>query len=245
MPLESSPAFVLGTSPLNEQDKIVHLLTLDRGILRAVAPGAFKTGNRFGAKLELFTEAQFFYYWREERELITLSKAETIQSHFEIVSQADNVFYFYLISEIIQKMVPHNHKDERVFRLVHAILSARGQDRPMADILLYFLIWLLRIEGMMFKPRLCYSCFQKGIERAWIRSDFRGVLCRQCRTDETEVLDKSELMYIDWTQRHNPGDVCDWRGQLNIKKLIRQMIKKMSHHGECTFTSTRYLPEFQ
>jgi DNA repair protein RecO (recombination protein O) len=245
MPLESSAAFVLGTSPLNEQDKIVHMLTEDRGILKAVAPGAFKSGNRFGAKLELFSEARFFYYWREERELITLSKAEMIRSHFEMVSRAENVFYFYLIAEVTQKMVPHNQKDQRVFRLIRAVLSAGSEGRAMADILLYFLVWLLRIEGMMFKPRLCYNCFKRDIDQAWIRTDFRGILCGNCRTDEREMLGRSELEYIDWTQRHGPEEVGEWQGRLNTRKLISQMIRKMAHHGECGFSSTRYLPGFK
>ena len=56
MPIGSTQAFVLSAAPLNEQDKLVFLLTVEKGILKAVAPGALKAKNRFGALLELFTD---------------------------------------------------------------------------------------------------------------------------------------------------------------------------------------------
>ena len=65
MPLASTQALILGSFPINEQDKLTQLLTTDRGILKAVAPGALKSNNRFGSLLELFTEGNFIYYWNE------------------------------------------------------------------------------------------------------------------------------------------------------------------------------------
>ena len=48
MPQASTRALVLSATPLNEQDKLVWLLTSNRGMLKAVAPGAAKLKNRFG-----------------------------------------------------------------------------------------------------------------------------------------------------------------------------------------------------
>jgi len=117
MPNASTRAFVLGTSPFNEQDKLVHLLTFDRGILRAIAPGALKNRNRFGSLLELFTEGEFQYYWKEDKEMITLSKGDIVKSYFNTVSEPQNIFYFYLVSEILLKFIPYNHRDKRIYRV--------------------------------------------------------------------------------------------------------------------------------
>jgi DNA repair protein RecO (recombination protein O) len=126
MPYASTQAFVLGGMPLKEQDKLVHLLTTNRGILKAMAPGSSKVRNRFGSLFEIFTEGEFVYYWQEEKELVTISKGEIINSYFNIVSLPENIFYFYLISEILLKFVPFNHKDKRLYRLLHAILQNRA-----------------------------------------------------------------------------------------------------------------------
>lgn len=96
MPQASTLALVLAQTPLKEQDKLVTLLTAEQGLLKAVAPGAAKMKNRFGSLLELFTEGEFNYYWRQDRESVTLGKGEIRRSFFPVVSAAENVFYFFL-----------------------------------------------------------------------------------------------------------------------------------------------------
>ncbi len=98
MPHASAQAFVLGATPFNEQDKLVVLLTKNKGILKAVAPGSFKYRNRFGSLLELFTEGDFQYYWKENKDLITLSQGDIIKSNFNIVSDIQNVFFLMAFS---------------------------------------------------------------------------------------------------------------------------------------------------
>jgi DNA repair protein RecO (recombination protein O) len=245
MPLASTRAFVLGSSPFSEQDRLVHLLTLERGILRAMAPGSLKARNRFGALFELFTEGEFHYYWQENRELITISRGEIIQSHFQIVSDPRNIFYFYLAADVLLKFIPYNHRDQRLYRLLNAILSHREEGVEINLLLLYFLIWVLRIEGMMFNPRICYNCYAKDLRQAWFKKDFRGILCPQCRTDESLELLGDELQYIMWTEKNSPKESAKWRDKIDTAKMIRAFSKKIEYHGECTLKSTRYLPEFR
>ncbi len=165
MPQASTSALVLSTSPLNEQDKLVCLLTANHGLLKAVAPGAAKMKNRFGSLLELFTAGDFFYYWHEEKELATLSKGEIRQSFFAVVSAAENVFYFYLIAEIVLKFIPQNQRDDRLYKLLLAILRGRENKFAMDWLLLYFLVWFLRNEGLLFNPERCANCSGPGLDQ--------------------------------------------------------------------------------
>ena len=245
MPIGSTQAFVLSTTPLNEQDKLVSLLTAEKGILKAVAPGSLKAGNRFGALLELFTEGDFFYYWKENKEIITISKGEIINSHFNLVSDSTNIFYFYMISEVLLKFVPANQRDKRIYRLIASIIKSRENGTDMAQLLLYFLVWILRIEGMMFDPQVCYNCFCKDIRMAWLKTDFRGILCQKCRTSEKFMLKNEELQYIKWTESNSPSHLNSWNKKIDEAKLIRIFIKKIEHHGECAFKSSLYLSQFK
>ena len=70
MPIAENNAFVIGSKPFGEQDKLVYLLTEDQGIKKGIAPGANKHKNRFGAVFELFTEGHFIYNWKELKNLI-------------------------------------------------------------------------------------------------------------------------------------------------------------------------------
>ncbi len=245
MPQGQCHAFVLGSSVLNEQDKLVHLFTLDRGNIKAIAPGACKAKSRFGSTLEILTEGSFVYYWKEEKELITLQKGEIIQSHFSLVSDAHNIFYFYLVAEIILKLIPPQQKETRAYKLVKATLEHREKGVSMPQSTLYFLIWILRIEGMMFRPDSCVNCQSRQLTTAWVRSDYRGLLCHQCRTNEITRLTSDELEYIKTTESQNPA-VCDpWKDKIDIAKLIRIFVQKIQYHSEITFTCPRYLPEFR
>lgn len=245
MPTASTKAYILASMPFNEQDKLVHLLTQRRGILKAIAPGSLKSKNRFGALLELFTEGHFFYYWNEEKELITLSKGDILTSYFNTVSRPENIFYFYTISEIILKLVPFQQKDERIFRLLSTILQNNNTGIRMDMLLLYFLIWILRIEGMMFNPRICYSCFAKNIQSAWLKKDFRGILCSNCKSTERLKFNGEELLYIQWTQKNSPEKSEDWMENIDPSKLIQVFVKKIENHAECSLKSKRFLPEFK
>jgi DNA repair protein RecO (recombination protein O) len=244
MPIASTRAFVLGSSPFSEQDRLVHLLTEDRGILKAMAPGSLKARNRFGSLFELFTEGEFHYYWQENRELITISKGEIIHSYFPVVSEPRNIFYFYMIAEVFLHFVCYDHKEQRLYRLLHAILEQREEGIAMDLLLLYFLIWVLRIEGMMFNPGTCYNCHEKNPDRAWFKKDFRGILCQKCKSTEGMVLHRGELDYIRWTETHSPKESTGWEKKIDTPKLIRSFTRKIQYHGECSIKSSQYLKEF-
>ena len=245
MPQASTSALVLSATPLNEQDKLVCLLTANSGLLKAVAPGAAKMKNRFGSLLELFTAGDFFYYWHEEKELATLSKGEIRESFFSVVSTAQNIFYFYLIAEIVLKFIPLNQGDDRIYKLLLAILHAREDNLAMDWLLLYFLVWFLRSEGLLFNPEKCVNCSTAGLTRAWVRSDYRGLLCSNCKTNERLTLNREELAYLEWTKRHHPRDAEQWNGRFLPGPLIRLLVGKLEYHGEFALQSSRYLPEFR
>ncbi|MBN2346393.1 MAG: DNA repair protein RecO [Candidatus Aminicenantes bacterium] len=245
MPQESAVAMVLSSAPLREQDKQVTLLTRENGLLKAVAPGASKLKNRFGSLLELFTEGEFHYYWREDREWVTLSKGEIRKSFFPVVSAAENVFYFYFLAEIVLQMIPVNHRDTRVYKLLSAILQARERGLAMEWLLPYFLVWMLRDEGLLFNPERCSNCRNGIRERAWLRDDYRGLLCPSCRRGEALVIGRQELEFIAWTKSAPPGQCAAWAGRFAPAPLIRLLTGAIEHHGEFTLQSRRYLPEFR
>ncbi|MCI0470647.1 MAG: DNA repair protein RecO C-terminal domain-containing protein, partial [Candidatus Aminicenantes bacterium] len=162
-----------------------------------------------------------------------------------IVSMPENIFYFYLVAEILLKFVPYEHQDKRLYRLLHTILENRAGGAAMDSLLLYFLLWILRIEGMMFSPDICYNCYRENLEKAWLKEDFRGILCGSCRTDERLILNREDLQYIHWTQHHSPGDLSTRQGKIDQAHLIRVFKSKIEYHGEFTLKSSQYLPQFR
>ena len=85
VPLYREAAIVLRTQKLGEADRIVTLLTRERGLVRAVAKGVRKTKSRFGARLEPAMVVDVMCY--EGRNLDTVTQAETIAPYGEAIAR--------------------------------------------------------------------------------------------------------------------------------------------------------------
>src|SRR5437764_6921542 len=73
-------AVVLRSLRYGEADRVLHLFTLERGRVNAIAKGVRKTGSRFGGRLEPLTVADL--QLREGRgELQTVSGADITRHH--------------------------------------------------------------------------------------------------------------------------------------------------------------------
>jgi len=243
MPLQSAKAMVIGTTVFNEQDKIVHLLTSGEGIKKVVAKGSSKGRNRFGSLLELFTEGEFFFYAKENRDLATLSKGEVIVSYFETVSAPDRVFYFYLMAEILMKFVPRNFDTERIYKLVKSVLQNSPEHPDISQLLLYYMTWILRIEGMMFETGRCGACGKFSPDTGWVMHDYRGIVCDRCRTGEQVPLGSRALEYAEWSKRNDTSAVFTELSEADRKNLFQVLKNKIEFHGEIALHAARYLAD--
>src|SRR5438105_9265134 len=75
-------AVVLRSFRLGEADRVLHLYTLERGRIGAVAKGIRKTKSRFGARLEPLSHAELMLH-QGSGELQTVTGVELIRSHRE------------------------------------------------------------------------------------------------------------------------------------------------------------------
>src|SRR5437879_10783161 len=73
-------AVVLRSFRLGEADRVLHLYTLDRGRVGAVAKGVRKTKSRFGARLEPLSHVDLMLH-QGSGELQTVTGVELIRPH--------------------------------------------------------------------------------------------------------------------------------------------------------------------
>ena len=201
--------------------------------------------SRFGASLEMFTEADFLYYAKEDQATVTLSKVDPVRSFFDLVSHPENIFYFSLMSESIMRLLPIHQKEERVYRLVGSVLDAAAIGEPIRILSVYFLAWLLRIQGIRFTPGICSRCNRTDLSIAWVRDDFRGVLCATCHRVETRKLEREEIKFLEWTRSHPPENSSSEAPEADTVGLLRTLVRKIEYQAELPLTSARCLPEFQ
>ncbi|MGZ4360199.1 MAG: DNA repair protein RecO, partial [Gaiellaceae bacterium] len=73
-------AVVLRSMRLGEADRVLHLYSLERGRIGAVAKGIRKTKSRFGARLEPLSHVELLVH-EGRGELGTVTGVELIRSH--------------------------------------------------------------------------------------------------------------------------------------------------------------------
>ena len=159
MPLHDAQAFVLRTYKLAEADKICVLLTRQSGKLRGIAYGAQKMKSRFGSSLEPFTEVSLTYFEKEGRDLVSISNAEIVQSHFgDASASVEAGAAMSYLSELLCEFLPDHEPNETVYRLVAAALEAFGDGRDLNAVVRYFEVWMLKLAGFYPDLRSCAAC---------------------------------------------------------------------------------------
>jgi DNA repair protein RecO (recombination protein O) len=159
MGLVNTDAIVLRTYNLAEADRIAVCLTRNAGLVRAVAKGARRMKSRFGAALEPFTLIRLAFYERENRELVSISNAEILKSHFDLAAHLEVSEVLAYIGELVGDFAPPHEVNEKLFRMVAACIEAlEAAPESSRLVLRYFEVWLLRLAGLFPDVRSCADC---------------------------------------------------------------------------------------
>jgi len=207
MPLHETDAFVLRTFTIKEADKICVFFTREAGKLRGVAHGARRLKSRFGASLEPFTEVSLVYFQKENKELVSISNCEIINSQFVEGLSSETLGVIHYLAELVIEFVPDHEPNERVYRLISATLDslrricgagANNRDQKLPAIVRYFEIWMLKLAGFFPHWKNCGACEKNlaGEAAVWLTNE--GIpQCSACSGGRGE-----ELKPLVWRTIH-------------------------------------------
>jgi DNA repair protein RecO (recombination protein O) len=180
-----SDAVVLRSFRYGEADRVLHLYTLDRGRVGALAKGVRKTRSRFGARLEPLSHAELVLH-EGRGELQTVTGVELLRSHHDVREDSYRLGIGMVGAEAMLKLFPEQERNQRAFRALTRFLDVldgvepRTGQRPALDPLaLSFQLKLLWLSGYL--PHLT-SCAECGAETNLSSYSPRagGALCGAC-----------------------------------------------------------------
>jgi DNA repair protein RecO (recombination protein O) len=182
MPLHETDAFVLRTFTIKEADKVCVFFTREAGKLRGVARGARRLKSRFGASLEPFTEVSLVYFQKENKDLVSISNCEIINSQFVEGLSSETLGVIHYLAELVIEFVPDHEPNERVYRLICATLEslrrigvadAKDRDEKLPAIVRYFEIWMLKLAGFFPHWKSCGACERNlaGEAAVWLTNE--------------------------------------------------------------------------
>jgi DNA repair protein RecO (recombination protein O) len=207
MPTDQAEAIVLRTSNVGDQDKIAVFFCHDKGLLRGVAKGARKFGNRFGSSLEPMSVVRVFYYEKERRELVTVSGCDLIESFFEIQAEPATAFLLTYFAELIEEFAPARAREEVLYRLLLSILHClkEGGDRDFAAA--YFEAWFLQANGLLPDLAFCRQC-RKPLPAGWLAPKRDGAYCSDCAPVKKEEVPAETQAFLRWARKNPPPGGC-------------------------------------
>ena len=228
MPLDQTEAIVLRSFNIGDQDKVVVFFSRDKGLLRGVAKGARKFGNRFGSSLEPMSLVEVFYYEKEHKDLVTVSQADLIESFFEVHGDFRSACTLAYFAELVEEFFPSRAKEDLVFRLLYSVLQAIKDKGDLGLLSRYFEAWFLQINGLLPDFRRCRKCRKRLTEGGWLSPRMDGVYCGVCAPLKKEAVPAEFAPFLDWARKNAPsiegGPSCS-AGQLEaIGRTLQSII---------------------
>jgi len=207
MPTDQAEAIVLRTTNVGDQDKIAVLFCREKGVLRGVAKGARKFGNRFGSSLEPMSVVRVFYYEKERRDLVTVSGCDLLESFFEIQVEPATAFLLTYFAELVEEFAPVRAHEDVLYRLLLSVLRClkAGGEREFAAA--YFEAWFLQANGLLPDLSGCRKC-RKALAAGWLAPRRDGAYCPDCAPLRKDEVPAAIGDFLRWIRKNPPSGAC-------------------------------------
>jgi DNA repair protein RecO (recombination protein O) len=181
-------AVVLRSFRLGEADRVLHLYTLARGRVGAVAKGIRKTKSRFGARLEPLSHVELMLH-EGAGELQTVTGVELLHSHHAAREQRYPLGVGLVGAEAMLRLFTEQEANPRAFQALTRFLELLdtlpvADRRPSLDPLaLSFQLKLLWLSGYLPHLTSCANCGSQDVPLIGYSPAAGGAVCAGCRAD--------------------------------------------------------------
>ena len=211
MPAEKTLAIVIRTIPFGETSSVVAIYCREFGKLRALAKGAWRPKSSFDGGLDLLSTSQVLVLQKSSGGLDLLTEA-SLESRFRVGRSLTAVLGGLHVAELLDVLTADADPHPELFDVAHATLRRlsdwRGDDAPLASVLLRAELALLRLVGHAAETGCCVEC--RGSLPATGRTAFGmlegGTLCDDCRRGRRAVvsLSAAALALLRRLGEHHP-----------------------------------------
>jgi DNA repair protein RecO (recombination protein O) len=178
-------AVVLRSLRFGEADRVLHLYTLERGRIGALAKGIRKTKSRFGARLEPLSHVELMLH-QGSGELQTVTGVELVGSHRAAREDSYRLGVGLVGAEAMLRLFTEQERNPRAFQALTRFLELldgleHGAERPGLDpLVLSFQLKLLWLSGYLPHLTSCAECGRDDEALVGYSASAGGAVCRGC-----------------------------------------------------------------
>ncbi len=171
---------VLRSYSFGEADKVVILISPNRGKLRTVAKGIRKTKSRFGGRLEPFSHVDLVLY--EGRNLDTITQVSVIEAFPRLRADYDAVILANAMTEVVDAVVQEDEAAFGLFLTLQRGLMALEAGNRSRDVLVTVFLRVADILGVAPSLDRCAGCGRAESGPEHFRFGFAagGLICEAC-----------------------------------------------------------------
>jgi len=195
-------AVVLRSFRFGEADRVLHLYTLERGRIGAVAKGIRKTKSRFGARLEPLSHVELMLH-QGSGELQTVTGVELIRSHHESREQQYRLGVGLLGAEAMLRLFTEQETNPRAFQALTRFLDLLDVLEPLATrtslepLALSFQLKLLWLSGYLPHLTSCADCGTESEPLVGYSAKAGGAVCGDCSVGGSLALSPAGIAGIE------------------------------------------------
>lgn len=220
-------AIVLKRSDVGEADRLLTLLTLQRGKLRAVAKGARKPSARKTGHVELFNSVELQIAVAREIDLVL--QAQTLEPFLHLRDDLDRLSYAYYFAELVDRLVEEEIEQREVYDLMLDALHWLETTQHLSRTARFFEMQLLDTLGYRPQLHICiHSKEDLQPEENFFSPEAGGILKPQYRDNYRDSISVpvNALKVLRYLQNRNFLDI----EQLKLSPQVESEVEAILHY---------------
>ncbi len=205
----TTKALIIGIKNWGEADKIITLLSPERGRIKAAAFGCRRPKSILAGSLQMFNHVEVQI--REGEKLDTVKSCSLLQVYRIMSSDFQAMAYGAFVAETASKLAIENFPQQDMYNRLLDIFAAFGGRNPRVAALAAA-YQLLEYSGMQMNYQYCGECNCELQEDGFFSFEAGGALCGSCASAYRQRLGEQEtfpygsevrafilqLLQLDW-----------------------------------------------
>jgi len=187
MGVTKTQGIVLKYTNFGEADKILTILTRNKGKIKAIAKGCRKPKSSLLASSELFAFSEFVLY--KGSSLHHITQAETRETFYNLRNDLLKLSYAVFFTEMADAVSEEELSSERLFLLLAKALYYLAEDAiPTGIINLAYQLKVMDISGYRPSLQRCVHCSKTEVQEYKFDVQLGGILCSECEKFGKKVI---------------------------------------------------------
>ena len=175
---EKLSGIVLGGVNFSENDKILNIFTLEKGVISAKIKGVKKAGAKLKFASEPFCFAEFIFSRSGDKR--TVIGASLIDSFYPVRENIEKYFCAGAVVEFVKRFFKESMIDEQGFLLTVNALKEIAYSQNHLSALVKFLLSSLENSGYKLSLDKCFICKKEVGDRVFFDYRRGAFLCQNC-----------------------------------------------------------------